>query len=249
MRFQLVTRGSVTGLVVVLRPHEGPLLSRVFAHCLQASKRISPYFVASLCEHTHMGPLLLVALHHHQVSHPHGSLILVLLSIWFHIRLSCPLCQFLAHLILFRLQMVLLFLLLDGGRYFDSFLLCSLCFACSVTLQLMFTVILLITVVVIISFLKLSHIVFRIFLQGFWWGLGRHQDSHHLWELDWLRLPQSTLDSKPSNSSAIIFVAYSTATFKQWRHHLGHLLGSRLPKLVDSSVLGPCSSLYRLQAM
>jgi hypothetical protein len=53
-----------------------------------------------------------------------------------------------------------------------SFYVPSLLHVPKVTLHLMFVVILLIMVVIIISFLKLTLIVFRIFVRGFWWGLG-----------------------------------------------------------------------------
>jgi hypothetical protein len=46
----------------------------------------------------------------------------------------------------------------------------------------------------------------------------RRRDSHHLWELDWLRLPFTTPASPAVTAS-------STSSFSQWHHHLGHLYG------------------------
>ena len=51
----------------------------------------------------------------------------------------------------------------------------------------------------------------------------RRCDSQRLWELDWLRLPSAA--SASSDGSAL--AAWSTSSFAQWHHRLGHLCGSR----------------------
>ena len=69
----------------------------------------------------------------------------------------------------------------------------------------------------------------------------RRHDSQRLWELDWLRLPSTTLASHSSSSPASASAASITTTFAQWHRRLGHLSGSRLSTLVGSGVLGPVS--------
>ena len=69
----------------------------------------------------------------------------------------------------------------------------------------------------------------------------RLHDSHRLWELDWLRLPSTTLASRSSSSLASASAASTTTTFAQWHRRLGHLSGSRLSTLVGSGALGPVS--------
>ena len=78
----------------------------------------------------------------------------------------------------------------------------------------------------------------------------RRHDSQRLWELDWLRLPSSTV-TNPSSSSPTPMVAASTTapTFAQWHRRLSHLSGSRLSTLVGSGVLGPVSGDAALHCM
>ena len=66
----------------------------------------------------------------------------------------------------------------------------------------------------------------------------RCHNSQRLWELDWLRLPSTTLASYSSSSPASASAASTTTTFAQWHRRLGHLSGSRLSTLVGSGVLG-----------
>jgi len=98
--------------------------------------------------------------------------------------------------------------------------------------------------------------VFRI-RTGLLVGTGpRRHDSQRLWELDWLRLPSSTVASPsstsptPVTSTTPVVAASATApTFAQWHRRLSHLSGSRLSTLVGSGVLGPVSGDAALHCM
>jgi hypothetical protein len=77
----------------------------------------------------------------------------------------------------------------------------------------------------------------------------RCRDSQRLWELDWLRLPSSTLVHLAPSSPASVSVASPTTSFAQWHRRLGHLSGSRLSSLVGSGVLGHVSGDTTLHCM
>uniref|UniRef100_A0ACD5WIJ6 Uncharacterized protein n=1 Tax=Avena sativa TaxID=4498 RepID=A0ACD5WIJ6_AVESA len=64
----------------------------------------------------------------------------------------------------------------------------------------------------------------------------RSRDSLGLWELDWLRVPSAAT----SSASSSLVVAFTTSSFQQWHHRLGHLCDSRLSSLVHRGLLGCC---------
>ena len=92
---------------------------------------------------------------------------------------------------------------------------------------------------VVISFLSLIIVVCRIFIRGFWWGLGLGVITLNAYgSLTGYDFPSTTLASYSSSSPASASAASTTTTFAQWHRRLGHLSGSRLSTLVGSGVLG-----------
>jgi len=65
----------------------------------------------------------------------------------------------------------------------------------------------------------------------------RCHDSQCPWELDWLRLPLTTLTSQASNFPTVVSTT-STTTFAQWHHRFEHISDLRISTRVGSGVLG-----------